>query len=234
MKISSKNLAWAVAHPWKTLRYLKYHDRIPYEVIARYIPAAPVILEAGTADGKNTMEMAAFWPAATIHGFEPVPDAMHLTESAVQPIADRVRLFPCALGSAPARLSMNVSGNGGAGGTQSSSLLNPSGHLEEFDYVPFKRQIDVEVVRLDDWADRNGVDRLDFLWLDLQGYELEALKGAEKLLSKVSALHIEVSYLQLYDGGVLYPELKAWLQQRGFQPVVDATFRLGGNVLFAR
>lgn len=234
MKITSKHLLWAAAHPWKTIRYLKYHDRIPYEVIARFVPADPIILEAGTADGKNTTEMAAFWPGAVIPAFEPVPDAMRLTEEVTKPIRDRVKLYPCALGSVPARLQMNVSGNGGSDGTQSSSLLNPSGHLHEFDNVPFNRKIEVDVVRLDDWAEREGVEKLDFLWLDLQGYELEALRGAERLLSKVSAVHVEVSHRQLYEGGVLYPELKLWLQQRGFTPVINATFRLGGNVLFAR
>ena len=234
MQITSKHLLWAAAHPWKTLRYLKYHDRIPYEVIARFVPADPVIIEAGTADGKNTTEMAAFWPGAVIHAFEPVPDAMRLTENAIQAVHSRVHLYPYALGSAPARLHMHVSGNGGADGTQSSSLLMPSGHLEEFENVPFNRMIEVDVVRLDDWADREGIAQVDFLWLDLQGYELEALRGAERLLAKTSAIHVEVSYRPLYQGGVLYPELQHWLRQRGFRPVVNATFRLGGNVLFSR
>lgn len=234
MKISSKNFLWAVAHPWKTLRYLKFHDRIPYQEIAPYLPSDPVILEAGTADGTNTAEMAAFWPAATIYGFEPVPDAMRQTENTVRAVTDRVKLYPCALGSAAARLTMNVSGNGGADGTQSSSILNPSGHLDEFEYVLFKRQIKVDVIPLDRWAESAGVEHLDFLWLDLQGYELEALKGAEKLLATVKAIHVEVSHLPLYEGGVLYPTLKSWLHQKGFRPVVEATFRLGGNVLFAR
>jgi FkbM family methyltransferase len=234
MKITPKNLLWAAAHPSKALRYLKYHDSIPYEVIARYIPSDPVILEAGSADGKNTAEMAGFWPKAIIHAFEPVPDAMCLTEDITKSICNRVKLYPYALGSAPARLHMNVSGSGGGGETQSSSILKPSGHLEEFENVVFNRMIDVDVVRLDDWAEQEHVAKLDFLWLDLQGYELEALRGAERVLTTASAIHVEVSHRQLYEGGVLYPELKHWLQQRGFDPVVNATFRLGGNVLFAR
>ncbi len=234
MKITPKNLIWAATHPWRTLRYIKHHDCIPYQTIAPFIPSAPIILEAGAADGTNTKEMADYWPQAMIHAFEPVPDAMRLTQEATHAIHERVKLHPYALGSVPERLQMNVSGNGGSDGTQSSSLLTPSGHLDEFENVPFKRRIEVDVVRLDDWAEREDVEKLDFLWLDLQGYELEALKGAEKLLSKVSAIHIEVSHSQLYENGVLYPELKHWLQQRGFRPVVNATFRLGGNVLFAR
>ena len=234
MKISPQNLLWAACHPGKTLRYLKHHDRIPYEVIAKYLPSAPVILEAGAADGASTSEMAKFWPAARIHAFEPVPEAMRLTEQATSNVRDRVSLYPCALGSTPGQFEMNVSGGGDAGGSQSSSLLTPSGHLDEYQNVVFKQRIEVEVVRLDDWAQQEGVEKLDFLWLDLQGFELEALRGAEKLLSGVSAIHTEVSHRQLYEGGVLYPELESWLVQRGFRPVLSATFRLGGNVLFAR
>jgi len=234
MKITTKHLLWAGVHPLKTLRYLKHRDNIPYDMIAEYLPSSPTILEAGAADGKNTAEMADYWPQSFIHAFEPVPDALLLVEDATKQISNRVKLYPYALGSASAHVQMNVSGTGGADGTQSSSLLNPTGHLEEFEDIPFTRKIDVEVVRLDDWALRENVEKLDFLWLDLQGYELEALRGAERLLDNVSAMHVEVSNQRLYDGGVLYPELKAWLRQRGFRPVINATFRRGGNVLFAR
>jgi 2-O-methyltransferase len=234
MNITLMNLTWAAAHPLKSLRYLKHRDGIPYHEIAKYIPSNPVILEAGAADGKNTVEMSHFWPGSVIHAFEPVPDAMRLTKEVTKSIRDRVQLHPYALGSVPARLQMNVSGNGGANETQSSSLLPPSGHLDEFANVSFNQKIEVDVLPLDDWADQEGVGKLDFLWLDLQGYELEALKGAERLLRSVSAIHTEVSHIELYQGGVLYPELRDWLQQRGFRPVVNATFRRGGNVLFAR
>lgn len=234
MRINPANLCYALRHPGKAVRYAIHRDRIPYEVIASHLPANPVILEAGVANGVNTEEMARFWNGSIIHGFEPVPKARELAVSRLKDLEDRVFIHPYALGNAASTLTMNVSGGGDASQTQSSSLLKPTGHLDEYDFVEFKETIDVEVVRLDDWAANAGVEHVDFIWLDLQGYELVALQGAPQLLRSASALHIEVSHLPLFEGGVLYPELREWLGARGFEPKVDATFRLGGNMLFTR
>jgi FkbM family methyltransferase len=234
MRLNPQNFAYALGHPMRALRYLRYRDNIPYSEIARYLPEHPVILEAGVANGVNTGEMARFWPQARIHGFEPVPAAMELARRSTSEFGERVRLYPYALGNAAGTMTMNVSGSGDAAETQSSSLLKPTGHLEAYDFVEFKEKIEVEIVTLDEWASQNGISGIDFLWLDLQGYELIALSGAETLLGGAKALHLEVSHCPMFEGGVLYPELKAWLGRRGFKPVIDATFRLGGNVLFVR
>ena len=81
----------------------------------------------------------------------------------------------------------------------------------------------------------NEIDKIDFLWLDLQGYELHVLKYGEKVLKGVMAVYTEVNLKELYDGAPLYDELRAWLEAKGFRvereelPWEDA-----GNVLFVR
>ncbi len=51
----------------------------------------------------------------------------------------------------------------------------------------------VPVVRLDDLLDEQGIDRVDFLKMDLEGHELFALRGAEGYLQqqRISALSFE-------------------------------------------
>lgn len=87
---------------------------------------------------------------------------------------------------------------------------------------------------IDSWADSQGVDRVDFLWLDMQGYEMEALSGASRILPTVAAIHMEVSNIQLYEHAPLYPEVRERLAAWGFRPAIEAVFRIGGNVLFVR
>jgi len=78
------------------------------------------------------------------------------------------------------------------------------------------------------------VPKVDFMWLDMQGYEIEALAAAPRLLSTVSAIHMEVCNVQLYDGAPLYPEVKRRMASWGFVPTIEAFFRVSGNVLFLR
>ena len=117
----------------------------------------------------------------------------------------------------------------------SSSLLRPSGHLTIFPNVSFDKTIRVPVTTLDDWSEQNHVEKVDFLWLDLQGGELAALRGAKKLLTNVKLIYTEFLIAPLYEDAPLYPEFLSWMRERNFH-VVREEFpsRDAGNVVFAR
>lgn len=69
---------------------------------------------------------------------------------------------------------------------------------------------------LDHIAMVNGFQNADLLAADVQGAELMVLKGATSLLATAKAVIVEVSLQRFYDGGVLQPELRAFLRQHGF------------------
>lgn len=72
----------------------------------------------------------------------------------------------------------------------------------------------------------------DVLIVDVQGAELLVLRGAETTLASVSAVIVEVSTRAYYEGGVLYPEVRAFMEARGFSPM--STPRRHGDMLFLR
>jgi FkbM family methyltransferase len=235
MRISKKNAAYAAAHPFAALKYLWSRDRIPERRIAQYIPANPVILEAGAHDGTDTLRMASFWPLAQIHAFEPVPAAYNELSRRAAHLGERIHCYSLGLGPQKRRTKMYLSGDGGAGSCQSSSLLPPAeGHSKEYSFVAFGDAIDVDVTTIDEWSSGRNIAQVDFMRLDMQGYEIEALKGALATLRQTRAVQLEVSNVQLYQGAPLYPEVEEWMHQQGFRPAVKAVFRVGGNVLFVR
>jgi len=235
MRINLPHILYAIRHPLRTVRYIRSRDKIPYEVIARHLPVDPVILEAGAHDGTNTVEMAEFWPRATIHAFEPIPSAADRTSDRIGRYGARVACHRLALGPCDGEVEMYVSGDGSSGSCQSSSMLSPTlAQQREFPMVTFGLTTKVPLMTIDSWASRHNVSRIDFLWLDMQGYELRALEGASRLLRTASAIHIEVSNIRLYAGAPLYPEVVARMAAWGFRPIVEAIFRIGGNVLFVR
>lgn len=235
MRINLPNIAYALRHPVRAARYVLHRDKIAYDVVARYLPADPVIVEAGAHDGTSTVEMANYWPRATIHAFEPVPSAAVEVRRKVAMFGDRVHCHQLALGAGEAVMEMYLSGDGSAGACQSSSLLPPtSAQMLEFPAIPFRTTEQVDVTSLDVWATQRGVASVDFMWLDMQGYELVALTGATRLLPNVSAVHMEVCNVELYEGAPLYPAVKRAMADWGFTPVIEAFFRVSGNVLFVR
>jgi FkbM family methyltransferase len=235
MRVNPPNIFYAIAHPIRALRYLRYRDLISYDCIARYIPSDPVIVEAGAHDGTNTVEMADFWPRATIHAFEPVSSAALEVRRKVARFAGRVQCHELALGARESLMEMHVSGEGAAHSCQSSSLLTPTdAQAREFPAIAFGAKCQVQMTSLDAWAASSSVPFVDFMWLDMQGYELEALAGASRFLPRISAIHMEVCNVELYEGAPLYPTVRRTMADYGFEPAVEAFFRVSGNVLFVR
>ena len=70
----------------------------------------------------------------------------------------------------------------GGAGDASSSLLAPKAHLHEWPDISFDSTVEVPVTTLAAWGERENIARVDGMWLDMQGYELAALKAAGPLL----------------------------------------------------
>lgn len=204
---------------------------IPKSFIGKFLPKAPVIIEAGAHVGADTLEMSRLWPEGAIHAFEPVPDIFAKLSENTKGLRN-VKLYPCALGAATGTAKIFVSGGRSDG---SSSLLEPKEHLTEHPDVHFNSRIEIPVITLDDWSTKYGVSSADLLWLDMQGNELAAMKAGERILGTVRAIHIEVSLKEVYRGVPLYPEVRQWLEARGFKVVrEELPWPDMGNVLFVR
>jgi FkbM family methyltransferase len=82
-------------------------------------------------------------------------------------------------------------------------------------HVPVAEE-QVQAMTLDQILALLMIDHVDLLKLDLQGYELHALHGALDTLSRTDHVISEVSWVELYEGQVLYPELNEFLESQGF------------------
>ena len=89
--------------------------------------------------------------------------------------------------------------------------------------LEIKNEIILEMSKLDSFVQKNNIDIYNYNhWIvDLQGAELLALKGAENSLKFCDTLLIEISKVDIYENGVLWPELKNWLIERNFYPVTE-------------
>jgi 2-O-methyltransferase len=211
-------------------RFIGEDGEISKRYIAKFIPRNPVVIDAGAHRGADSIEMARLWPGAVVHAFEPVPDVFALLTKKTQDYRN-IRRYQLALGEKEDEAEMFVS----VGQDASSSLLKPQAILTEHPEITFKPNCRVRVTTIDQWAQENGVDHVDFMWLDMQGYELKALEGAQSILKKVSAIHTEVNLKETYSGANLYGEFRAWLEGRGFKVnKEDIGDESGGNVLFVR
>lgn len=117
-----------------------------------------------------------------------------------------------AVGAAPGHAELQVSAQ-----DDSSSLL-PIGGRQVAEYPGTERAstLNVEVVALaDEITDSLPGPRL--LKIDVQGLELEVLRGAGDSLNLIDEALIECSFVELYEGQALADEVVAFLLQRGLR-----------------
>lgn len=123
-----------------------------------------------------------------------------------------VILFQSACGSEFSVGTMNVEQ---ANKGMSNSLLKPAKHLEQYPSIQFTETEEVEVRPLDEI-----VEHLKFsgnlLVMDVQGYELEVLKGARETLQQINYVYCEINRDEIYEGCAKVWELDAFLGEYGF------------------
>jgi 2-O-methyltransferase len=198
------------------------------QYIKQFLPTNPVIIEAGAHIGRDTLKIHKLWPLSTIHAFEPVPILFDQLKIAV---ADKpnVHCYQLALSDHTGTETLYVSD---AQHTAISSLFKPACIAQEKPSVHFT-PIMVNTITLDDWAEKYNVDHVDFMWLDMQGAELQALQVAPKVLKNVKVLLIEVSLTERYKDNPLYNEVKSWLEKQGFLLELEHLHHgTWGNALF--
>jgi len=90
-------------------------------------------------------------------------------------------------------------------------LLSMFQNLENLTQVVDRRQ--VQTIRLDDVRD---ADDAAYLKLDVQGAELDVLRGAQRLLEQILVIQTEVEFVPMYLGQPLFAEVDQALRAAGF------------------
>lgn len=78
-------------------------------------------------------------------------------------------------------------------------------------------------------------DKYDFMNLDIQGAELKAFMGADKILPHIKAIYTEVSTKELYNNCCLLEELDVFLEKYGFKRIaISMTQHCWGDALYIK
>jgi FkbM family methyltransferase len=194
------------------------------------------IIDVGANKGQFTLACRLVLPGVPIVAFEPIPSEAATFRKVHGKFAN-VTLIESALGETNGRATLHLSRS-----ADSSSLL-PIGRrqIELFQHSVEVGTMEVVVQRLDNLATLWPQRIRQLLKLDVQGFELNVLRGAVETLQSCSYVYAECSEVALYEGQALRAEVAAFLKENGFgEPILynpyfdDQGQLVQGDYLFAR
>ncbi len=170
------------------------------------------IVDIGANRGQFALAARKWAHRARIVAFEPLDKAAMIFRTVFKK-DQNVILHQAAIGPKAGETTLHVSA-----ADDSSSLL-PVSPLQER-LFPGTGEIGIETVKtgpLSNYLMPEEIVAPAMLKLDVQGYELEALRGCEDLLSRFSHVYVECSFVELYSGQAMVDDIIAWLRKRGWR-----------------
>lgn len=169
------------------------------------------VVDAGASIGQFASVARTAFPRARIVSFEPLPDCFAVLTRRFRRDA-RFQAIQSALGAVNEEREMQRSAY-----SPSSSLLSMADrHRAAFPGTVRSSPVRVQVRRLDDALEDIALEAPLLLKLDVQGFELEVLKGAPRTLERCGLILLEASLQPLYAGEPLFASIHGYLGERGF------------------
>jgi len=102
-----------------------------------------------------------------------------------------------------------------------SSTLKMKTHLINTPYVKIDKTIMMKTIRMDTFIQNNNIDisKYNFINTDVQGTELDVIKGFGDVLSTIDYIYTEVNIAELYEGCCQMSEIDEYLKPYGFNRV---------------
>ncbi len=171
------------------------------------------VIDIGANIGQYAMELRANGFKGRIISFEPILEAYTVLKKNSQKDPEWIVPERMAIGNKDSEIEMNFSANS----VSSSILPIKESHVKAAPESVYVRKEIVSIRRLDSVAERLDLKSNIYLKVDVQGYELDVLKGASTLLKKTKGLQLELSLVELYEGQILMGDMLRYVESLGFK-----------------
>lgn len=211
LDLSLKQRGDWLAHAFKSITQDHHRELTP--LLQRFIPAEGVVIDVGAHAGQFARMFAAIASRGQVFSFEPSPYARSILQAAVTWRAVRnITIVPKGLGDAPGTLELAtpIKRRGGLG--YGLAHVPAAGESAEG-----QRRDSIEIITLDTFVSAQGLTRLDFIKVDVEGFEGRVMAGAKAALLRFKpALLLELHSKHLARGGDTAEGVAASLAALGY------------------
>lgn len=173
------------------------------------------IFDVGANEGQTAVVLREQFPSAQLYCFEPSETTFQKLSHTVE-YDPTIRTFQMALGSQVEDKILFE---------YESSVLNSfESHTPVSSADKSVRQTSVTLSTIDNFCRESGIDSIDILKVDTEGFDLEVLKGAEEMLQNKQIRFICFEFFNIssagkYSAGIDLALIDNYLRAHNFRPV---------------
>lgn len=186
------------------------------DIISFFLPENPTIFEVGTFNGVDSVSISKKWPQGRVISFEANPNQFKEYQKNTQNCKN-TEGYNLAVntynGFAEFYLCWGYGGNNPIFEGASSLLKAVPDKVADYEGPT----ITVPCVIFDDWCKYKKINSIDFMWLDLEGFELQLLKSSPDILKTVQVIYTETNLRELRLGMTQFSDLNEFLVAQGFE-----------------
>jgi FkbM family methyltransferase len=170
-----------------------------------------LILDIGAASGETCILFSKAFPSVIVHGFEPIAKTFQLLSKNIESYKN-IKVHHTALGSAKSTSKINIMSR-----ITSSSLFQsePNSNFNGENYFDTIGVEEINIEKLDSMINQN--QNVMLIKMDVQGFELEVLKGAIETLKRTRFVLLEMQNHEIYIGAPKYYVLDEFLRNSDFE-----------------
>jgi FkbM family methyltransferase len=201
------------------LRFLmcRPSDAAEFEAMSRLVQPGDIAFDVGANIGIYSAFLARLCgPAGRVWAFEPVPETYRrLRETLTLNGCDNAVTVEAAVSDKPGSARMNLFEPRFA---DLNTLGSPSVAMASWNTVSPIESVIVRACTLDEFCETQRIERINFLKVDVEGFELAVFRGAERLLGeqRVDYICFEIFQPALKDAGIESREVFAILRAHGY------------------
>jgi FkbM family methyltransferase len=183
---------------------------------SRFGDRQPIICDIGSRDAREGIALMQQLNGQQLHVFEANPHAAEICRQNLVALGNAAQFNGVAVSDTAGQLKfypVNVGRSDNKDiGFSSLFPINPDYTKRRGSIV--QDEVLVDAITLDNYF--QDKPHPDILWIDVEGAELQVLRGATRVLPSVKLIHVEVSFRPMQVGKPLFWELARYLKSQGF------------------